>query len=370
MYKLKIDDNHDSHAKANKSVSISIGLKGVSSVRMSSSTSSSRKNSVLTNIRIHPKTVEMHDRNTKKTNVTSQMNVVKNKNHVANVNVENTLKANVDVLCVLCDKNVLIPYPDKCFTKYKLSVNDKVRRALLTTPRTTKSESVDTTLVVAKTRFAVVTSLTAKETDSGALQSTLLFEPVIQLVMWLVDSGCSKHMTGNLKLLRNFIEKFIGIVLFRNDHFAGENLLTGFRDSNLYTISISNMAASSPVCLMSKATSTKSWLWHRRLSHMNFSTINHLIKQYLVDGLPKFEYDKDHLCLARLRRDCSNFQDSSKYLTETPSKEDLDNLFGPMYEEYYEMRTPEVSTNSAATTLYNKDTPSSSSIIVEDNDAP
>ncbi|GJU12703.1 hypothetical protein Tco_1135099 [Tanacetum coccineum] len=213
IYKLKIDDNHDSHAEANKSVSISIGLKGVISVRMSSSTSSLRKNSVLPNTRIHPKTVEMHDRNTKKTNVTSQMNVVKNKNHVANVNVENALKANVDVLCVLCDKNVLIPYHDKCFAKYKLSVNDKVRSALFTTPRTTKSESVDTPLVVAKTRFAVVTSLTAKETDSGASQSTLLFEPVrhlaidhlraslikrlrvsqrvevIQLVLWLVDSG-------------------------------------------------------------------------------------------------------------------------------------------------------------------------------------
>ncbi|GJV31320.1 hypothetical protein Tco_1391720 [Tanacetum coccineum] len=40
----------------------------------------------------------------------------------------------------------------------------------------------------------------------------------------------------------------------------GEDLLTGARDSNLYTISISDMAASSPVCLMSKATSTKSWL--------------------------------------------------------------------------------------------------------------
>ncbi|GJR28923.1 retrovirus-related pol polyprotein from transposon TNT 1-94 [Tanacetum coccineum] len=50
----------------------------------------------------------------------------------------------------------------------------------------------------------------------------------------------------------------------------GDNLLTGSRDSNIYTIPISKMAASSPVCLMSRATSTKSWLWHRRLSHLNF----------------------------------------------------------------------------------------------------
>ncbi|GKD04561.1 retrovirus-related pol polyprotein from transposon TNT 1-94, partial [Tanacetum coccineum] len=81
----------------------------------------------------------------------------------------------------------------------------------------------------------------------------------------------------------------------------GDDLLTGGRDSNLYTISISDMAASSPVCLMSKATSTKSWLWHRRLSHLNFGTINDLTRLDLVDGLPKFKYGKDHLCSARER---------------------------------------------------------------------
>ncbi|GJY10249.1 retrovirus-related pol polyprotein from transposon TNT 1-94 [Tanacetum coccineum] len=78
----------------------------------------------------------------------------------------------------------------------------------------------------------------------------------------------------------------------------GEDILTGARDSNLFTISISDMTASSPVCLMSKATSTKSWLWHRLLSHLNFGTINHLTKQDLVDGLPKFKYIKDHMCSA------------------------------------------------------------------------
>ncbi|GJZ93727.1 integrase, catalytic region, zinc finger, CCHC-type containing protein [Tanacetum coccineum] len=50
----------------------------------------------------------------------------------------------------------------------------------------------------------------------------------------------------------------------------GDDLLIGVRESNLYMISISDLAPSSPVCLMSKATSIKSWLWHRRLSHMNF----------------------------------------------------------------------------------------------------
>ncbi|GJZ52159.1 retrovirus-related pol polyprotein from transposon TNT 1-94 [Tanacetum coccineum] len=50
------------------------------------------------------------------------------------------------------------------------------------------------------------------------------------------------------------------------------------------------------MCFMARATSTKSWLWHQRLSHINFDTINDLARNYLVTGLPKFKYHKEHLC--------------------------------------------------------------------------
>ncbi|GJV60116.1 hypothetical protein Tco_1466216 [Tanacetum coccineum] len=124
-----------------------------------------------------------------------------------------------------------------------------------------------------------VSNRTNKKTDVASTN-------VVQIVLWIVDSGCSKHMTGDHSLLKNFVEKFIGMVRFKNDHFAaitgsgqfydgalevafhsktcyvrnleGDDLLTGARESNLYTISIFDMATSSPVCLLSKATSTKS----------------------------------------------------------------------------------------------------------------
>ncbi|GKF09331.1 hypothetical protein Tco_0043555, partial [Tanacetum coccineum] len=67
---------------------------------------------------------------------------------------------------------------------------------------------------------------------------------------------------------------------------------------------------------------------------------------------------------------CLNFQGSSEELNDTPLKDDLDNLFGPLYEEYYVTRTPKVSDSSAVNTLDNEDTPSSSSTIIEDHDAP
>nr|GEY41475.1 hypothetical protein [Tanacetum cinerariifolium] len=61
----------------------------------------------------------------------------------------------------------------------------------------------------------------------------------------------------------------------------GVDLLTGSRGNNLYTLSLQDMMASSPSCLLSKASKTKSWLWHRRLSNLNFGAINHLARQGL-----------------------------------------------------------------------------------------
>ncbi|GJU31985.1 retrovirus-related pol polyprotein from transposon TNT 1-94 [Tanacetum coccineum] len=79
---------------------------------------------------------------------------------------------------------------------------------------------------------------------------------------------------------------------------VGVDLLTGSQGTNLYTLSIGDMMKSSLICLLSKASKTKSWLWHRRLSYLNFSTINQLAKQGLVRGLPKLKFEKYHLCSA------------------------------------------------------------------------
>ncbi|GKB50388.1 retrovirus-related pol polyprotein from transposon TNT 1-94 [Tanacetum coccineum] len=159
-------------------------------------------------------------------------------------------------------------------------------------------------------------------------------------------------MMGDRSRLRNFVKKFIGTVRFRNDHFGaimgygdyvigdsvisrvyyveglghnlfsvgqfcdsdlevafrkhscyvrdtdGVELIKGSRGSNLYTISVEDMMKSSPICLLSKASKNKSWLWHRRLNHLNFGTINDLARKDLVRGLPRLKFEKDHLCSA------------------------------------------------------------------------
>nr|GEY43927.1 retrovirus-related Pol polyprotein from transposon TNT 1-94 [Tanacetum cinerariifolium] len=73
------------------------------------------------------------------------------------------------------------------------------------------------------------------------------------------------------------------------------DFLKGDRSTNLYTINLHEMASASPICLMARASSAKSWLWHQRLSHLNFNTINDLTRNDLVLGLLKFKYHKEHL---------------------------------------------------------------------------
>nr|GEW37072.1 retrovirus-related Pol polyprotein from transposon TNT 1-94 [Tanacetum cinerariifolium] len=175
-------------------------------------------------------------------------------------------------------------------------------------------------------------------------------QAIVQLILFIIDSGCMKHMARNLKLLCNFVEKFMGTVRFGNDQFApfigyedlvqgnitinrvyyveglnhnlfsvgqfcdadlevafqkstcfvrdlrGNDLLTSNRGSDLYTISLQESTSSTPLCLMAKASPTQAWLRHRRLSHLNFDYINLLSKKDIVIVLPKLKYVKDQLC--------------------------------------------------------------------------
>ncbi|GKB03071.1 retrovirus-related pol polyprotein from transposon TNT 1-94 [Tanacetum coccineum] len=104
----------------------------------------------------------------------------------------------------------------------------------------------------------------------------------------------------NLFSVGQFCDSDLEVAFRRNTCFVrtleGVDLLKGNRSTNLYTINLHEMASASPICLMARATSTKSWLWHQRLSHLNFDTINDLAKNDLVTGLLKFKYHKEHLC--------------------------------------------------------------------------
>nr|GFB06704.1 hypothetical protein [Tanacetum cinerariifolium] len=125
-------------------------------------------------------------------------------------------------------------------------------------------------------------------------------------------------MISNLKLLCNFVEKFLGTVRFGNDQFApilgdGDLVQGNVTINKVYFVEGLNhnlfsvgqfcdadlrlLSGSLHVLLeIFRATPTQAWLWHRRLSHLNFDYINLLLKKDIVIGLPKLKYVKDQLC--------------------------------------------------------------------------
>nr|GEU64485.1 retrovirus-related Pol polyprotein from transposon TNT 1-94 [Tanacetum cinerariifolium] len=82
----------------------------------------------------------------------------------------------------------------------------------------------------------------------------------------------------------------------------GNDLLTGNRGSDLYTFFPQESTSSTPLCLVAKASPTQAWLWHRRLSHLNFDYINLLLKKDIVIGLPKLK-DGENLDKIKEKRD-------------------------------------------------------------------
>ncbi|GKA81751.1 retrovirus-related pol polyprotein from transposon TNT 1-94 [Tanacetum coccineum] len=103
--------------------------------------------------------------------------------------------------------------------------------------------------------------------------------------------GYGDLVQGNIMIKRVYYVKGLNHNLF-----LGNNLLTGSRGYDLYTISLQETSSPSPICFLAKASPTQAWLWHRRLYYLNFDTINLLSKKDIMNGLPKLKYVKDQLC--------------------------------------------------------------------------
>ncbi|GJW53851.1 retrovirus-related pol polyprotein from transposon TNT 1-94 [Tanacetum coccineum] len=106
----------------------------------------------------------------------------------------------------------------------------------------------------------------------------------------------------NLFSVVKFCDSDLEVAFRKNTCFIwnldGVDLLSGSRDTNMYTISLDDMLKTYPICLLSKASKIKSWLRHRQLSHLNFGTLNQLAKDGLSRSIPKLKFKKDHLCSA------------------------------------------------------------------------
>ncbi|GJR61859.1 hypothetical protein Tco_1504021 [Tanacetum coccineum] len=268
--------------------------------------------------------------------------------------------SNVNAVCATCGKCVFNSNHDACVSKFLNDVNARTKKpqvvpistiqpksqankSIATPPK--KTVASDSTIQKSKSYYRMLYEKTSKackwwieqQWPSGykwvpktktkwvpkvknenmnkrvsfAIDNASRITNIVQLILFIIDSGCTKHMTGNLKLLCNFVEKYLGTVYFGNDQFApiigygdlvqgnitinrvyyveglnhnlssvgqfcdadlevafqkstcfvrdlqGNYLLTGNRGSDLYIIFLQETTSSNPICLMAKASPTQ-----------------------------------------------------------------------------------------------------------------
>nr|GFB80712.1 hypothetical protein [Tanacetum cinerariifolium] len=169
------------------------------------------------------------------------------------------------------------------------------------------------------------------------------------ICLWYIDLGCFKHMTMNLKLLINFVWKFLGTVRFGNDHVVaildldkvafrrntcfiknlkGVDLLKGDHTTNPYTINLHEMASASPIYLMARATSTLSWdLCNPKNDHED-------IRKLGAEGdIGIFISYFANSCAHRIYNRSSGL-DLTYALSIITTQRELDLLFEAMYDDY------------------------------------
>ncbi|GJU28250.1 retrovirus-related pol polyprotein from transposon TNT 1-94 [Tanacetum coccineum] len=141
----------------------------------------------------------------------------------------------------------------------------------------------------------------------------------------VIDSGCSRHMTGNKCYLTEYEDYDGGFISFGDGkvEFLEKNnvlftdteclvlssdfklldesqvLLRVPRKDNIYSVDLKSVVPTKGLtCLFAKATIDESNLWHRRLGHINFKNMNKLVRGNLVRGLPSKIFENDHSCVA------------------------------------------------------------------------
>ncbi|GJY53180.1 putative ribonuclease H-like domain-containing protein, partial [Tanacetum coccineum] len=245
----------------------------------------------------------------------------------------------------------------------------------------------------ARPHLAVVNAIRVNQ--ANAVKASACWGKPQQDDIGFTDSGCSRHMTRNIAYLSYFKKFDGGYVTFGGGEHGGRNFGKGtlktdsldFEDAyfvndlnfnlfsvsqmcdkknyvlftdteclvlspnfklpdesqillkiprkdNMYSFDMKNIITKeSLTCLVAKATSNESMLWHRRLGHINFKNINKLVKDNLVRGSPTKRFENDQTCVACLKG--KQHRASCKYKVLNPITKPLFmlhmDLFGPTF---------------------------------------
>nr|GEV62250.1 hypothetical protein [Tanacetum cinerariifolium] len=302
---------------------------------------SASKNSCIKNKKVK---VEEHHRN---------LQLSKNKIHMSSKcnNIKLFIRNDkCEFVCDMCKQCLITPNHDVCVLNYVNDINSHVNNLYSNVSNTANQKKHKPTVTKSKKVGYKERLASPKPRKPRTYLRWLPTERMFDLKGKIIESSESESQSDyskeNLKLLINFVWKFLGTIRLGNDHvptilgygdlqwgnilitrvyyvkslghnlfsigqfcdsdlevafrrntcfvrnLKGVDLLKGNRTTNLYTINLHEMVYVSPICLMARATSTKYWLSHQHLSHLNFDTINDLAKNDLVIGLLKFKYHK------------------------------------------------------------------------------
>nr|GEV05633.1 copia protein [Tanacetum cinerariifolium] len=233
MYKLQTEPTQNRTSqlpqdfrKTNKRVSFSTGVIPTTSVSRPQLKINQIEDSVmLKNSKGKKQEVEDQHRNVK---------FSKNKTFVTAINDSLNAKTfNVNFVCTTCGKCMLNEKHDMCVLKSVSGVISRTKMLIDVHVSTREPKRTVDKYVAKPLRTTIASESNQKPRNTTTklyerisvplcqiLHCLLILLQLVEIVLFIIDSGCSKHMTGNLKLLINFVEKFLGTVKFRNDQIA------------------------------------------------------------------------------------------------------------------------------------------------------
>nr|GEZ11395.1 hypothetical protein [Tanacetum cinerariifolium] len=221
----------------------------------------------------------------------------------------NSRTLNANVVCATCNKCLVDSNYFACVTKMLNDVHARTKKPTVVPISTRKPKSQANKSIVTPSKKKVASKSTNQKPQS---YFRVLYENTNKACKWWIERQIP---SGNVTINRVYYVKGLNHNIFSVGQFCdadlevafrkstcfvrdlqGNDLLIGNHGSDLYIISLQESTSSTPLCLMAKATPTQAWLWHRRLSHLNFDYINLLLKKDIVIGLPKLKHVKDQLC--------------------------------------------------------------------------
>ncbi|GJT14589.1 retrovirus-related pol polyprotein from transposon TNT 1-94 [Tanacetum coccineum] len=296
MYKVHTKPNqtrtpqlHQDIRKPNKRVSFSTGVIPNTSVSRPQLKSNHLEDRVMSNNSQGKKQeVEDHRRKFKFSN---------NKTSVTACNDSlNAKTSNVNFVCVTCGKCVLNDNHDLCVLHYINGVNSRTRQPMAVPISTREPKHNVNQSVATSSKKTVATDSTVKKSRNITRK---LYEQVSKTCSWWYPKYTPPGYNWKPKSQKGNVNPNVSMPLGNASRTANilEHKPPRFSwHKFLYSISLQDSITPNPIYLMAKATSSQAWLWHCRLSHLNFDTINLLLKNNIVNGLPKLKFVKDHLC--------------------------------------------------------------------------